>query len=166
MGINRFAGILLALAAAALPAHADAAPPSGPELDRCIAIASESFGVPEIVLRLLLDVEGGTVGQVSWNTNNTYDISAFQVNSSWLPRLARLGITEEAVTHDLCVNTAVAAWIFAKEYERLGHLGRAIAHYHSPTPRHQARYLGLVERAIQRRLSALRKDDGVVGGGR
>jgi hypothetical protein len=148
---------LVLLTAVAAASAAQARKPEPAELDRCITKAAKQFEIAELPLRILLEVEGGELGKVSHNRNGSYDIGPFQINSSWLPRLAKLGISEHELTNNLCVNAAVAAWIFASEYRRHRHVGKAIAHYHSPTPKHQQRYLGLVERAIQRHLRRLEK---------
>lgn len=124
-----------------------------PETARCIGIAAERFAVPETALWLILDVERGTVGRVSQNTNGTVDIGPMQINSWWTEpeRLGRFGITFNDILYDRCLNIFVGAWIFAQEYQREGDVVRAIARYHSPTPHHQHRYLGLIQQAIQRR---------------
>lgn len=144
--------------AAALAATAQAAtlPSDDPATAACIRRAAEGFSVPELPLWIILDVERGTVGRVSGNTNGSYDIGPMQINSTWLPRLAKLGVSEHQVLNDLCTNIFVGAWVFAHEYKRFdGDVGRAIAHYHSPTARHQQRYLGLIQGAITRRMRAM-----------
>jgi len=141
-------------------AAATALPDDPPDVARCIQKASVEFGIPELPLWVILDVERGTLGQVSQNTNATYDIGPMQINSIWLPRLEqRFGITENDVLNDLCTNIFVGAWIYTQEYIRLGSTARAIAHYHSPTPRHQHRYLGMIEQAIERRLRRIERSE-------
>ncbi len=158
--MNRLIGSILLLAALLLaaPAHAARLPTDDPAYAQCITRATQAFGVPELALWVLLDVEGGRLGQVSHNTNSTYDIGPMQVNSWWLKHLAKRGITEDMVLNNLCMNISVGAWILAQEMERHRDLVQALAHYHSPTPQHQRRYLGLIVRAIERRLGQLRTD--------
>jgi len=126
-----------------------------PETARCIGVAADRFGVSETALWLILDVERGTVGRVSQNTNATVDIGPMQINSWWLKHLERFGISREDILYDRCMNIYAAAWIYAQEYAREGDVVRAIARYHSPTPHHQHRYLGLVQQAIARRAKRL-----------
>lgn len=142
-----------ALLLASLPASARTPELEHPETAECIGIAAERFAVSETALWLILDVEGGTVGRVSQNTNGTVDIGPMQINSWWAHpnRLGRFGITYDDLLHNRCLNIYAAAWIFAQEYQREGDLVRAIARYHSPTPHLQHRYLGLIQQAIQRR---------------
>lgn len=118
----------------------------------CVAKASGILHVPATVLYLLLDVEAGPLGGSVLNTNGTRDIGPMQVNSTWLPRFLRMGVTESDLTNDLCINIMAGAWIYANARHESGSTAMAIARYHSPTPVHQDRYLGLVESAIQRRL--------------
>lgn len=124
----------------------------------CVAHAARTFGVPELPIWIILDVEGGTVGKVSWNSNKTYDIGPMQVNSIWLKHIAPFGITESQLRDNLCVNIYVGTWIFTKELKRHMTLPKALAYYHSPTPKHQHRYLGLVQRALDRRVTRLRQE--------
>lgn len=132
-----------------------------PETAKCIAIAAERFDVPETALWLILDVERGTVGRVSQNTNGTVDIGPMQINSWWTEpqRLGRFGITYNDILHDRCLNIYVGTWIFAQEYQRERDIVRAIARYHSPTPEHQHRYLGLIQQAIQRRARRVQSEN-------
>ncbi|MCD9046729.1 lytic transglycosylase domain-containing protein [Luteimonas sp. MHLX1A] len=127
----------------------------------CMRDAAARFSVPELALWVILDVEAGTVGKTTPNSNGTYDIGPMQINSWWLPRLAQRGITEDMVLNNLCMNVSVAAWIFAQELNRHRDLTKALAHYHSPTAHHQRRYLGLIVNAIDRRISRLRREGGV-----
>jgi|SRR5690625_228916 len=125
---------------------------------RCVSDAAFQFQVPELALWVLLDVEGGTLGEVSGNSNGSYDIGPMQINSWWLSRLAKRGITEDMILNNLCMNISVGAWILAQELDRHKDLVKAMAHYHSPTPHHQKRYLGLVVGAIDKRLGALQRE--------
>ena len=113
-------------------------------------------------------MEGGRVGQTVRNTNATYDIGPMQINSSWLGKVAKLGITRDQVLNNACINIGVAAWIFVQEWQRSpNNVGLAMARYHSPTARHQHRYLGLVNAAITRRVGKLERlaSTPVIGGG-
>ena len=54
----------------------------------CIMAAAAGYRLPPAVLVILLNVEGGSLGGVSPNTNGTVDIGPMQVNRIWLPDLA------------------------------------------------------------------------------
>lgn len=43
-------------------------------LTECVSTASRTYGVPEVVIRAILMVEGGKVGTMSRNTNGSYNL--------------------------------------------------------------------------------------------
>lgn len=152
---------------AQLPAYVTTAmrspPPKGPRkrpeedpaTNKCVAQAAQALGVQPTALFLILEVEGGTLGRVSQNTNGTYDIGPAQINSIWLPTLAKQGINEDQLTNDLCINILASAWIYSKGRRRADSVTEAIALYHSPTPVYQKRYLKRIGEAVERRLADL-----------
>lgn len=73
------------------------------------------------------------------NANGTYDIGLMQINSSWLPTLARYGITE-AQLYDACTSIHVGAWIMAQNMQRLGNSWDAVGAYNSPNPGRRLAY--------------------------
>ena len=157
--------LLLILCVAPVAADAARLRSDSPAIAECINRAAQNFQIPELPLWVILDVEGGTLGKVSQNTNKTYDIGPMQINSIWLKHLAPFGITEHALKNNLCVNIYVAAWIFTKELQRHGTLSKALAYYHSPTPKYQHRYLGRIQKAIDKRVSQLQRESGLASNG-
>jgi len=121
----------------------------------CVETAAKAFRINPLLIKVLLDVEGGKPGTASVNTNASVDLGPMQVNDRvWLPHVERLGITRQQLQHDACINIYVGTWIYMQEFARVQNVGLALAHYHSKTARHQSRYLGLIERAIVRRQAA------------
>lgn len=111
----------------------------GISLASCIFLASQAYSVPPAVLVGIMHVEGGKVGQQVKNTNDTYDLGPMQINTLWIPELAKYWRVSKRtakrwVRDDGCTNIHVAAWILRKNIERSGSLYKAIAHYHSRTP--------------------------------
>jgi soluble lytic murein transglycosylase-like protein len=145
---------VLLLLALLLAGHAVAAPNGDdPRYQPCIERAAAAFSISPLLIKILLDVEGGKPGTQSRNTNGSHDLGPMQINDRvWMPSVERLGISREQVVGDACINIYVGAWIFVQEYQRTADIGLALAHYHSKTPRHQARYIGLVQRAVARRI--------------
>lgn len=131
--------------------RARALPEDDPATRRCVESAAAAFDIEPYAMYLILDVEGGTVGKVSENSNGTYDIGPAQVNSSHLRTFAAHGITEEAIRDDRCVNILAGAWLYKDARDRAPNVAKAIALYHSPTPKYQRRYLERVYEAIERR---------------
>ncbi len=120
----------------------------------CIFAASQTYSVPAPVLLGILHVEGGRVGQAVRNTNGTHDLGPMQINTLWMPELARHWKVSEAhalkmVRDDACINIGVGAWILRKKMNDTGSLYQGIAWYHSATPRHGHKYRDKVLRAMQ-----------------
>ena len=120
----------------------------------CLMLASQTYDVPPAVLVGLYQVEGGKVGQEVRNTNGSYDLGPMQINTIWLPELAEKWGVQEAtakkwVRDDPCTNVNVAAWILKGHLNRTNDLSKAIAHYHSKTPRYGSRYKAKVLDALE-----------------
>lgn len=140
-----FAGFALALA---LPGIASATTTTSgnikPLTTQCLMTVANRYEIHPDVLLALLMVEGGTVGRNSRaNQNGSYDIGLFQLNTIHLPALAALGISEDELRNDGCLNAAVAGWhlrriltpkVMASVTDDESYL-RAIALYHSATPK-------------------------------
>jgi soluble lytic murein transglycosylase-like protein len=120
----------------------------------CIFAAAQTYSVPAPVLLGILHVEGGRVGQAVKNTNNTHDLGPMQINTIWMPELARhWGVSEgkatQMVRDDACINIGVGAWILRTKMNDTGSLYQGIAWYHSATPKHGHKYRDKVLAAMQ-----------------
>ena len=114
----------------------------------CFAEASKRYLIPESVLRSISFVEsGGKPIALNRNTNGSFDIGHMQINSSWIPVLARFGITPEQL-YDACTNTLVGAWILARNIQRHGYTWQAIGAYNAHSPIKQAVYQRKVAKAL------------------
>lgn len=121
----------------------------------CIFAAAQTYAVPHTVLLGVLHVEGGRAGMASQNTNGTQDLGPMQINTLWVPKLARHWNVPEAtakrmVRDNPCVNVGVGAWILRMKMNETGSLSRGIAHYHSATPGIGTRYRDKVLVAMQK----------------
>ncbi len=106
----------------------------------CMALTAAFYQLPPRVLPAIQAVEGGAVGGVSRNTDGSDDLGVMQVNTLWLPALARVtAMSTEAVrarlVADPCFNIA-AGGIILRTYLIESHfdLMRAVGYYHSHTP--------------------------------
>lgn len=81
------------------------------------------------------------------NANGSYDIGLMQINSSWLPIIARHGITEAQLLEP-CVSIEVGAWILAQNIHRLGNSWTAVGAYNSPNAATRLRYAARVYRNL------------------
>lgn len=126
-------------------------------LAACLLVAAHTYQVPPAVMIGIMHVEGGRVGQeVGPNFNGTYDLGPMQVNTRWLPELARawkvdLRKAKTVVRDDGCMNVKVAAWILHQKITETGSLYLGIAHYHSATPSRGHRYAAKVITVLQRK---------------
>ncbi len=98
-------------------AHAQSAPTENARLIAgCLTAAADVYRLPPAVLVVLLNVEGGSLGHVSANTNATVDIGPMQVNQIWIPQLAAhwhasTADTFVALRDNFCANVEAGAWI-------------------------------------------------------
>jgi len=126
-------------------------------LAACLMSGAATYQVPPAVMIAIMQVEGGRVGQqVGPNVNGTYDLGPMQVNTRWLPELARywhidLKTAHKLVRDDGCVNVKVAAWILHQKIKDGGSLRMGIQYYHSATPYLGRRYAEKVISVLDRR---------------
>ena len=111
----------------------------------CLMLASQTYSVPPAVLVGIYKAEGGKAGQEVHNSNGSSDLGPMQINTVWVPELAKKWGVKENVAKkwlrdDACTNVNVAAWILKGHLEETKSLSQAIAHYHSRTPRYGSRY--------------------------
>ena len=152
---------LLAALLAAVPAVAAEPVPSPSDtrmamVTDCINAAAAAHRLPPGVLVILLNVEGGKLGRVSQNTNDTVDIGPMQVNQIWIPAVARHwratpSATRDALLNSFCANVEAGAWILRTGIdEARGDFWEGVAFYHSHSPEHKATYLRSVLRQVLR----------------
>ena len=142
----------------------------------CMALVAQAYALPPRVLPAIQAVEGGEPGVVHRNADGSDDLGPMQVNTLWLPVLARVAeLPVEEVRDRLltrpCFNVA-AAGLILRTYldETRGNLLRAIGNYHSHTPllnlRYQARVLRSAAALFQSQAPAGRRGAGYLAVGR
>lgn len=99
----------------------------------CWQEASERYAVPIDLLYAVARVETGNRGNIvsKRNANGTYDIGLMQINSMHLPRLKRMGITQQMLLQDPCLNLNVGASIMAESIARHGYNWRGVGAYNA-----------------------------------
>lgn len=138
----------------------------GRRIVECIEAAAASHQIPAGIILILLDVEGGRVGHVSENKNQTVDIGPMQINEIWLDLLAkRWGASREetfaALRDEFCANVEGGAWILRQALDRAGgDFWEGVGLYHSRNEPYKSNYL----RKVFERAQALSKGSG--GGAR
>ncbi len=122
----------------------------------CINAAATAHRLPPGVLVILLNVEGGKLGKVSQNTNDTVDIGPMQINQIWIPAVARhwrasASATRDALLNSFCANVEAGAWILRTGIdEARGDFWEGVGYYHSHSNEHKTTYLRLVLRQVLR----------------
>lgn len=106
----------------------------------CMVATAAYYHLPPRVLPSIQSVEGGQVGTIHRNTDESEDLGLMQVNTRWVAPLARYtGQPEAAIRYrllyDPCFNIAAAGAILRTYLnETNGQLMPAIGNYHSHTP--------------------------------
>ena len=115
----------------------------------CFNQASQRYSIPVQILKAISRTEsGGNPSAFHLNVNGSFDIGHMQINSSWLPSLAKTGITQQQLLNP-CTNTYVAAWILAGNIRRMGYDWKAIGAYNARSPDKAAVYSRKIAASIR-----------------
>jgi soluble lytic murein transglycosylase-like protein len=114
----------------------------------CLDEASSYWGVPPLLARAIATHESHMrADAVHRNTDGSRDIGLMQVNSSWLPTLARYGIKESDL-FNACTNAYVGNWILADNIARLGFNWDAVGAFNAVTPSKREAYARSIYRTL------------------
>ena len=156
--------LLLALALLTVATGTAGAGDNRDTLLRCLSAAAQRYDVPADLLLLIYLNEGGSLGQASRNLNATYDFGPFQINDTWLSRVAGhwglpRPLTRELLLTQFCANADAAAWILRLNLDNArGDMWEAVGLYHSATPGLKRRYLKQIYGRIVAILRGRRPD--------
>ncbi|WP_371884607.1 lytic transglycosylase domain-containing protein [Caballeronia sp. S22] len=138
--MNRLS-LLLPLLCACLPPYVRA---------DCLDDAARYHRVSVQVVRAVAQQESGMRPYVTnRNTDGSEDIGLMQINSSWLPKLSRFGITRQHL-FDACVNAYVGTWILASNIKQFGPTWKAVGAYNAVSSNKQLVYANNIYRRLQR----------------
>ena len=134
-------------------------PGEAAEIARCIRVAARGHSWLEKTLWGLRAQEAGWLGAQVANSNGTHDLGPLQINTWWVPRIARLiDRSEHNVRHwlryDAGFNAEAARWIFLSALEMTGDYWKAVGVYHSPTAWRQRAYAGKVANHMRARFGS------------
>ena len=119
-----------------------------PEGD-CWEQAGAAYQIHPYLLAAIAKTESGfNPRALNHNANGTHDIGLMQINSLWLPELARHGI-READLWDPCTNLHVGAWLLHRQQLKHGNTWESVGRYHSANPGHKNRYARRVHDHLQ-----------------
>ena len=131
----------------ALPARAQPLTSAEARIHACLTAAADAYRLPAALILILLKVEGGRLGSVSSNTNDTVDIGPMQVNTIWVPLIARHWRTTPqaayaALRNNFCANVEGGTWILRQALDDArGDFWSGVGLYHSHSPVHKDAYL-------------------------
>jgi soluble lytic murein transglycosylase-like protein len=128
-----------------------------PRLEACIVAAANYRHIdPSLLKAIAIQESGLNLWAVNRNNaNGSVDHGPFQINSSWLPKLKKHGITV-AQLYDPCISAYVAAWILADSINRHGATWRAVGAYNSPRESNQRNYARTIRQHYTRLLNTQR----------
>ena len=108
--------------------------------DACFEQAASRYHISAKLLRAISKTEsGGKANAIHENTASSFDIGHMQINSSWLPTLAKFGITQADLLNP-CVCTHVGAWVLANNIRQFGYNWKAVGAYNAKSPIKRAIY--------------------------
>jgi soluble lytic murein transglycosylase-like protein len=137
--VNLFAStFLIVCAIVAAPCRAD-----------CLDDAAAYRHLDVRLVRAIAQHESGMrANAIHRNSNGTDDIGLMQINSSWLPKLAKYGISREHL-FNACVNAYVGTWILASNCRQFGATWKAVGAYNALSPQKQLIYANAIYRILQ-----------------
>ena len=125
-----------------------ALPETRPLSWECVVDAAAQYNLPLAAMVGMLATEGGKTGEALSNTNGTWDMGPFQINTCHVNELLQAGMAPEVILQDGCANAYAAAFILRKEYDRTRNIWDAVGAYHSRTPHFRDAYLGRVRKHL------------------
>jgi hypothetical protein len=100
----------------------------------CLDEAAAHYHVNSGIVHAIATVESGMQPhRTDVNRDGSVDIGLMQVNSSWLPILARYGIRKRDL-YDGCTSAYVGTWILARNIRQFGSTWDAVGAYNAATP--------------------------------
>ncbi|MCF2901844.1 lytic transglycosylase domain-containing protein [Pseudoalteromonas sp. OFAV1] len=119
-------------------------------IENCVKFNSQHFGVPELAIKAILDVEGGKMCTVSKNSNGSYDLGPMQINTIHMSSIKEQ--YPEATIKDIacrpCLNITLGTWILSKRINEVDDIWKGIGNYHSKTPKYHDKYLEKITSSI------------------
>lgn len=106
----------------------------------CINHAAITYHVPAQIILSVMKKEGGKNGDAHRNKNGTVDYGVMQINSIFLPKIAKYGYTKNDLQYDACKNVMVGTWLIATHLAEGKTFWTSVANYHSHTTKYNKAY--------------------------
>jgi soluble lytic murein transglycosylase-like protein len=122
----------------------------------CVSASAKHFKIHPKVIMAIISVEGGRLGTMSKNSNDTYDMGIMQINTIHLPEIKRTfpAIGWREMAYKPCINIGIGSWILKKRINEAGSLWKGVGNYHSKTPKYRSAYLKKIYIAYKKLLSS------------
>lgn len=148
--------LLLALVMLAGLGAASAATAASPQpYLACFTYVGHYYHInPQLLLAIAEQESNFNPRAVNRNTNGSMDLGLMQINSSWLPSLARLHVSAVELLTKPCLNIAVGAAILHDNVSRMGMTWGAVGAYNAASPSKRARYARQIARRLLRNLGS------------
>jgi len=124
---------------------------------QCINQAARDYHIPASLIISVLKTENGRGGMASRNKNGTYDYGPMQINTIWIKRLNRYGVTRQDVQYNSCVNVLAGSWILGQALAESHMMWRGVGDYHSHNLRFNQQYRQVVARHYRQINSAVHR---------
>lgn len=123
--------------------------------DKCFDLAGVEYNVPPNLLRVIAQVESRyNPYAINYNNNGSYDMGLMQINSSWLPTLAKKGIKKDDLWNG-CKSIQVGAWILSSNIKKYGLTLEAIGRYNSPNAYYKNKYTQMIVQTYKQNRAQL-----------
>ncbi len=119
----------------------------------CIKRTSQRVNIPILVLKAFQRVEGAKTGHIRKNTNGSYDVGEFQINSiNWPMLYEKHAITPVQLRYNGCISVKAGALLIRQHLDSYSanssadnthswdQLFTVLANYHSKTPKYNISY--------------------------
>lgn len=119
----------------------------------CLAQAASKHQIPLSLLMAIAETESGFKPHIvrkpfaAGNLDGSTDYGLMQINSWWLPTLAKYGIRQEQL-FDACINADVGAWILAQNFQKMGYSWLAVGAYNAVSTEKRWVYAARVSRNL------------------
>jgi len=137
----------------AVSAHAaDRVATPSAEVQECLLAVAQKHDLAPVLLFAIAEHESSynpNAVNVT-NANGSVDYGLVQINSAWLPTLARYGIARDDLFTP-CINADVGGWILASNFKR-GVSWDAVGAYNAQSPNKRFIYATAIYKKVQRLL--------------
>jgi soluble lytic murein transglycosylase-like protein len=121
---------------------------AGVPYEECFNQAASRYQVDPFLLRAIARVESQFNPHAVGKNKGSEDIGIMQINSSWLPKLSRHGISREHL-FEPCLNIHIGAWVLSNNIASMGATWKAVGAYNAKSEHKRHAYVGKVWAAYQ-----------------